>query len=79
MAATWLFICAILGTTLSLVRGEKVLGRENDEFDFDGLPGASHEFKVSVPAGREECFFQNIVQNGKLHVSFEVSQHFRLR
>ena len=73
MAATWLFMCAILGTTLPSGTGEKVLGRETDEFDFDGLPGASHEFKTNVAAGREECFFQNIVAGAKLHVSFEVS------
>ena len=73
MAATWLFICAILGTTLPWGSGERVLGQEDDEFDFDGLPGAQHEFKMSVEAGREECFFQKLVQGGKLHVSFEVS------
>ena len=72
MAAKVLFICAILETTLIWGRGEVVLGKENDEFDFDGLPGAAHEFKVSVGAGREECFFQKIVAGGKLHVSFEV-------
>ncbi|XP_052820869.1 transmembrane emp24 domain-containing protein 6-like isoform X1 [Mya arenaria] len=67
-------------TTLSLVMilftssaaGEKVLGEETDEFDFDGLPGAQHEFKIEIGAGREECFYQKIVAGGKIHVSFEV-------
>ncbi|XP_060552555.1 transmembrane emp24 domain-containing protein 6-like isoform X2 [Ruditapes philippinarum] len=51
---------------------EVVLGTETDEFDFDGLPGAQHEFKIEVGAGKEECFYQKIVAGGKLHISFEV-------
>ena len=54
-------------------RAEVVLGTETDEFDFDGLPGAQHEFKIEVGAGKEECFYQKIVAGGKLHISFEVS------
>lgn len=78
MSAKSLFICAIFGTLFKWGRGEVVLGRETDEFDFDGLPGAQHEFKMSVGAGREECFFQKIVEGGKLHVSFEVIYSFIL-
>lgn len=51
---------------------EVVLGEETDEFDFDGLPGAQHEFKIQVGPGHVECFYQKIVQGGKIHVSFEV-------
>ena len=55
-----------------MTSAEKILGVETDEFDFDGLPGAQHEFKIEIPAGKEECFYQKIVAGGKLHVSFEV-------
>ena len=56
------------------VNAEKVLGEEfNEEFDFDGLPGAQHEFKVEVRAGTEECFYQHAKVGAKFHVSFEVS------
>ena len=56
----------------SLSQCEKVLGVSTDDFDFDGLPGVQHEFKVNVYAGKEQCFFQAIKQGAQLHVSFEV-------
>ena len=52
---------------------EDILGTKTEDFDFDGLPGVQHEFKVEVLAGKEECFFQAIKQGAQLHVSFEVS------
>ena len=57
---------------LSVTAGERILGEETEDFDFDGLPGAQHEFKVEVPAAKEECFFQKAARGAKLHVSFEV-------
>ena len=56
----------------SLSQPEDILGVRTDDFDFDGLPGVQHEFKVEVLAGKEECFFQAIKQGAQLHVSFEV-------
>ncbi|XP_059142087.1 transmembrane emp24 domain-containing protein 3-like [Physella acuta] len=51
---------------------EKILGEENAEFDFDGLPGAQHEFKVYIPGNTEDCFFQPVAQGAKFHVNYEV-------
>ena len=68
LAAIFLF-----GLQSTILSGEKILGEENDDFDFDGLPGVQHEFKVEVPGGVEECFFQRAATGAKLHVSFEVS------
>ncbi|XP_060071408.1 transmembrane emp24 domain-containing protein 6-like [Ylistrum balloti] len=47
-------------------------GADYDEFDFDGLPGVQHEFKIEVPAGGEECFHQKVAEGANLHMSFEV-------
>ncbi|XP_074654864.1 transmembrane emp24 domain-containing protein 5-like [Tubulanus polymorphus] len=44
----------------------------DDDFDFEGLPGATYEFKMNVGAGGRECFFQNMKSGAELHVSFEV-------
>ena len=52
---------------------ENILGTKNDEFDFDGLPGAMHEFKIEVGPGSEDCFYQRIRKGASFHVSFEVS------
>ncbi|XP_021356650.1 transmembrane emp24 domain-containing protein 6-like isoform X2 [Mizuhopecten yessoensis] len=49
-----------------------VSGAEYDDFDFDGLPGVQHEFKIEVQAGREECFHQKVAEGANLHMSFEV-------
>ncbi|PVD37024.1 hypothetical protein C0Q70_04017 [Pomacea canaliculata] len=62
----------LLSSNFVLLGGEKVLGEENEDFDFDGLPGVQHEFKVEIPAGKEDCFFQRAAIGAKLHVSFEV-------
>ncbi|KAK6176529.1 hypothetical protein SNE40_014796 [Patella caerulea] len=51
---------------------EDVLGEITDDFDFDGIPGATHEFKVEIFSGAEECFYLKIASGAKLHVSFEV-------
>ncbi|GFO05724.1 transmembrane emp24 domain-containing protein [Plakobranchus ocellatus] len=56
----------------SFVRSEDVLGVKDDEFDFDGLPGAQHDFKVYVHAGMEECFFQRVAQGAEFYARFEV-------
>ena len=65
----------LITCVLQLVKysqGERVLGKETDEFDFDGLPGAQHDFKVEIPPGREECFYQPTRQGANIHVSYEV-------
>nr|XP_022341280.1 transmembrane emp24 domain-containing protein 6-like [Crassostrea virginica] len=56
-----------------LMEGGPGVGEEGEEdFSFDGLPGAQHEFKVEVPGNQEECFVQKVAQNAELHASFEV-------
>ena len=75
MAGLWTalpLISAIFCLLPALISPEDVLGERTDDFDFDGLPGVQHEFKVDVPAGREECFYQKIKSGAQLHVSFEV-------
>lgn len=68
------YMLIILCIEICWVCSEKILGEiVNDEFDFDGLPGATHEFKIEVRAGTIECFFQHIVPGAKLHISYEVS------
>lgn len=55
------------------MEGGPGVGEEGEEdFSFDGLPGAQHEFKVEVPGNQEECFVQKVAQNAELHASFEV-------
>lgn len=72
MRTSWLVFSVLLSYVDFRIHAETVLGEETDEFDFDGLPGAQHEFKIEVGAGKEECFFQTIPAGGKLHISFEV-------
>ncbi|XP_069114716.1 transmembrane emp24 domain-containing protein 6-like isoform X1 [Argopecten irradians] len=52
--------------------GKVAIAAEYDDFDFDGLPGVQHEFKIEVPAGGEECFHQKVAEGANLHMSFEV-------
>lgn len=68
-----LFITSICFHLFPVGRGELVLGRETDDFDFDGLPGAQHEFKIEIRAGQEECFYQKIKKGGKIFTRFQVS------
>lgn len=63
-------LCVVL--KFRVLSGERVLGEVNEDFDFDGLPGVLHEFKVDIPGGKEDCFFQRAVQGAKFYVSFEV-------
>lgn len=53
-------------------QAEIVLGEEREDFDFDGLPGAIHEFKINIKAGDVECFYQKIMKGGRIIVRFEV-------
>ncbi|KAL5014262.1 hypothetical protein ScPMuIL_008532 [Solemya velum] len=57
-----------------LTNEENISGQPNDgdEFDFDGLPGTTHEFKWEVAAGSEDCFFQKMKRGANFYVSFEV-------
>ncbi|VDH99187.1 Hypothetical predicted protein [Mytilus galloprovincialis] len=54
------------------LNGEQVLDKQNEDFDFDGLPGVTYEFKIEVYSGREQCFYQKIANGATLHLSFEV-------
>lgn len=47
-------------------------GVVTDDFDFDGLPGVHHEFRINIKPGIEECFYQNIRVGAELHVTFNV-------
>ncbi|CAC5381917.1 TMED6 [Mytilus coruscus] len=58
-------------TFINVLKSEQVLDKQNEDFDFDGLPGVSYEFKVEVNAGDEQCFYQKIAQGARLYVSFE--------
>lgn len=67
-----LLISACLWNLFHNVLLERMLGEDANEFSFDGLPGAQHEFKVEVAANQEECFVQRVAQSANLHASFEV-------
>lgn len=56
----------------AILDAEKILNSDNEDFDFDGLPGVTYEFKIEVLSGKEQCFFQRIAEGASLHVSFEV-------
>ena len=56
----------------AILDAEKILNSDNDDFDFDGLPGVTYEFKIEVLSGKEQCFFQRIAEGASLHVSYEV-------
>ena len=45
---------------------------EEFDFDFDGLPGVNHEFKVEVRAGSRQCFYQSMKEDAYLQVAFHV-------
>ncbi|BFZ23449.1 hypothetical protein BsWGS_26488 [Bradybaena similaris] len=62
-----LFVCHV-----SYLDCEKILGQENEEFDFDGLPGSLHEFKVHIPGSGEDCFYQPVAKGARFHINFEV-------
>ncbi|XP_046569337.1 transmembrane emp24 domain-containing protein 6-like [Haliotis rubra] len=63
----------LLTNEILLVSTETVLGQTVDEeFDFDGIPGVQHEFKVEVAAGREECFHQFVTEGCRLYISYSV-------
>ena len=66
-----LIFLAILSVPIS--NSETILGERNDDFDFDGLPGVSQEFKVDVRAGEEACFFQPLKEGVSFHFAFQVS------
>ena len=79
-SSTFVVCCSVLSLLLvvsPVVRAEMVMGVENDDFDFDGLPGAMHEFKVFVHAGIEECFFQNVAEGAEFYTNFQVSHGLR--
>ena len=76
MYISWMLLS--ITTLLKLTSQERILGEQNEDFDFDGLPGVQHEFKVEIPPGREECFYQQIKKSAQLHISFEVKPVFIL-
>ncbi|CAC5358879.1 unnamed protein product [Mytilus coruscus] len=57
------------------LNAEQVLDKQNEDFDFDGLPGVTYEFKIEVYSGREQCFYQKIANGATLHLSFEVTHN----
>ena len=63
----------ILFVLNNAVNAEQILDKQNEDFDFDGLPGVSYEFKIEVQSGKDQCFHQKIAKGAKLYVSFEVS------
>ncbi|XP_064611881.1 transmembrane emp24 domain-containing protein 5-like [Liolophura sinensis] len=68
-------LCPTLLVLLSLAGsgdGENVLGVQNDDFDFDGLPGVQHDLRFEVGAGEMECFYQNMPKLAQVYFSFEV-------
>ena len=67
-----LYLGTILLSYIGLTSQGAVVNPEKDEFDFDGLPGAQHEFKIDVLPNKEECFYQFIKKTAQLHMSFEV-------
>ena len=69
-----LYLCAIVSVNvISISWCEEVWGRpDDDEFDFDGIPGARHEFKIEVGAGKEECFHQSVKPGSVMYVTYEV-------
>ena len=54
---------------VALVAGD---ASEEFDFDFDGLPGVNHEFKVEVRAGSRQCFYQSMKEDAYLQVAFHV-------
>ncbi|KAK3795399.1 hypothetical protein RRG08_000710 [Elysia crispata] len=71
-AVSYVMVILTLLVTSPVVKGENVMGVQDDEFDFDGLPGAQHDFKVFVHAGMEECFFQRVAQGSEFYTRYEV-------
>lgn len=74
MSSGWNRLLLLLACLFYFTKIEKSAGQQNDEddFDFDGLPGTNHEFKLEVGAGSEDCFFQKLKKGANFYVSFEV-------
>ena len=75
MASTFIYVICLF-CQLGFLVTEQVLDTRNDDFDFDGLPGVTYEFKVEVHAGHEQCFYQRVKQGARLHISYQVSVKF---
>lgn len=55
------------------VQAERMIdGTETEDFDFDGFPGALHDFRWELEAGTVDCFFQTASQGANLYVNFRV-------
>jgi hypothetical protein len=69
---SYLLASTFLTFKSAILDAEKILNSDNEDFDFDGLPGVTYEFKIEVLSGKEQCFFQRIAEGASLHVSYEV-------
>lgn len=69
MASLLLSFTAAIVVALAVVVGDN---SENFDFDFDGLPGVNHQFKVEVAAGSRECFYQRMKVDAFLQIAFHV-------
>ncbi|KAI0220129.1 Transmembrane emp24 domain-containing protein 1 [Lamellibrachia satsuma] len=69
MASQLLKLTAVVVVVVAVVSGNY---SDDYEFDFDGLPGVNHEFKMEVPAGSRECFYQSMKTDAFLQVAFHV-------
>lgn len=65
-------IAVLLVCQACSVYSERVMGVDDDEFDFDGRPGATHEFKVEIPGHSEDCFYQPVQEGAEFFARFEV-------
>ena len=70
MASLLVSLTTAVVVSLVVVAGDNP---EDFDFDFDGLPGVNHEFKVEVAAGARECFYQRMKVDAFLQVAFRVS------
>ena len=43
------------------------------KFPSRGLPGDTHEFRLNVEAGKQECLYQTLREGANMHLAFEVS------
>ncbi|XP_062588057.1 transmembrane emp24 domain-containing protein 5-like [Saccostrea cucullata] len=72
MAASITSILLLFVTSLMNEGTRFVCGIDEGDFDYDALPGTTHEFKIEVKAGEEDCFAQMVALGAVFHVQYEV-------
>lgn len=66
--------------SLSTVGAEVILGEENEDFDFDGMPGIARDFKFQLDAGRDFCLYMKLEPGMLIMISYQVIySHVMLR